>query len=465
MKRTVHTGLKEVSSQQELGMVVHRNDLFVSFTINDVCRQLKFRSAVTFSFFAFLSRPKLTMTKLLAGCALVFTLLLTSTQAWVPLIGRSIFQKQLSSTSVEAANNNNIVLEPSEDPAAFDSLKIGNARVHRYSREEDPDSETEYVMWYHGRPKDMEGAEKLPPLSTGRIGRATSRNGLLWKKDLKGSESEDAPDVSLGLNKESWWGFDTAHVGLGNVLLPMSTPAVLTEGGVYLMYYFGGNLEETPVGNYLDKEIPESMKDAMIQGMRMKIGVAVSQDGTSWGRVEGDDPSGACMAPYDSKDPNQRIDPTIPENMEEELYCAWPEVAVNLSSGDGSEESFRMYYSTMTKKDKQKCIAYAVSPDGFRWIKKGICLRPDEFGLDASGTARCCVLKDAIFDAQKNSWNELNSWKMYYDGASAEDGKHRILVADSDDGKIWKKAGLAFDIGAEEGAWDFGGVSAPHVVR
>jgi len=110
-------------------------------------------------------------------------------------------------------------------------------------------------MWYHGRSAAFESGEEdhgdddeaargssvvsKPPLSTGRIGRATSRNGLHWKKDRTGSGSEDFDGVSLGTNKESWWGFDTCHVGLGNVLLPMSTPAVLTDGGVYLMsvYY------------------------------------------------------------------------------------------------------------------------------------------------------------------------------------------------------------------------------------
>jgi hypothetical protein len=65
---------------------------------------------------------------------------------------------------------------------------------------------------------DAATTSTLPPLSTGRIGRATSKNGLIWEKQLTGSFSEDAPDVNLGLNKESWWGFDTAHVGLGNVV-------------------------------------------------------------------------------------------------------------------------------------------------------------------------------------------------------------------------------------------------------
>jgi hypothetical protein len=145
-------------------------------------------------------------------------------QGWVSNVPRSSSLRSPFSVSLsaaaESASDYNVVLKPSEDPAAFDSFKIGSARVHRYSRDADPESNTEYVMWYHGRSQEMQGdaTSSLPPLSTGRIGRAVSKNGLIWEKQLVGSFSEDAPDVNLGLNKESWWGFDTAHVGLGNVV-------------------------------------------------------------------------------------------------------------------------------------------------------------------------------------------------------------------------------------------------------
>lgn len=219
------------------------------------------------------------------GCATLGLLLLANNvRAFTSKPATAIARSKLAAA-------NNVVLQPSPDATAFDSFKVGSARVHRYSRDED-DSATEYVMWYHGRSQVMEDeTNNIPPLSTGRIGRATSLNGLVWEKDTEGSPSEDAPDVSLGLNQESWWGFDTAHVGLGNVLLPMTTPAVMTEGGVYIKYYFGGNFEEAPLADFTDKQLPETLKDAKIKGMNMKIGVAVSQDGKTFGRVEGDDPS------------------------------------------------------------------------------------------------------------------------------------------------------------------------------
>lgn len=300
----------------------------------------------------------------------------------------------------------------------------------------------------------MDSDKTLPALSTGRIGRATSRNGLHWVKDTKGSESEDINGVSIGLNKESWWGFDTAHAGLGSVLLPMSTPAVLMEGGVYLNYYFGGAFDESQLSDFLEKT-PEGMEDATIRGMKMKIGVAVSQDGVSWGRVEGDDPSGACVVPFDRNDPNIQEE----QNIDEELYCAWPETVV---STDKKERAFSMYYSTMLKDSKQKCIAFAQSTDGFRWDKEGVCLAPEKEGLDAGGCARCTVSRDAEWDG--SAWKELSTWTMHYEGVCKDDNKHRIMMAKSKDGKTWEKAGMVFDIGSPD-SWDSEGVGSPHVIR
>jgi hypothetical protein len=381
----------------------------------------------------------------------------------------ALLSREESSSSSSSKTNSNVVLTPGNDPNAFDSFKIGSPRVHRYARETASDCTTEYVMWYHGRSQTMHNTnrgQRLPPLSTGRIGRATSRNGLVWEKDKTGSVSEDAPDVSLGLNQESWWGFDVSHVGLGNVLLPMSTPAIMTEGGVYLMFYHGGNFEETPVADYMEdtmqEKLPRHLLQATMQGMKMRIGVAVSQDGITWGRVEGDDPTGACVVPYDRSDPNSLEN--APDHLEEELYCAWPEVAVVTKGEPSSSSPFIMYYSTMLKGSKKKCIGYAMSQDGFRWEKKGICLRPeDDDGLDVAGVARCCVVKDALFDEDRQTWEELTAWKMYFEGV-AKDGKHRIMVAESRDGIVWRKCGLALDVGAE-GAFDCAGAGTPNVVR
>lgn len=347
-------------------------------------------------------------------------------------------------------------------------------------------------MWYHGR-TSTQNEENIPPLTTGRIGRATSLNGLHWERNEEGSASEDIKGVSLGLNKESWWGFDTAHVGLGSVLLPMSTPAIMTEGGVYLMYYMGGSFEETPVGQYLNMDNPPK---GNIAGMKLKIGVALSQDGISFGRVEGDDPSGAIMGPYDKSDPNckwmtsMRDENEAIVQLEEELYCGWPEVVLNEISEKEKEQGttkkgFFMYYSTMLKDTKEKAIAVAVSDDGIRWLKRGICLRPDGHtdghtdtdtdtnqdgseAMDADGCARCHVVQNASYDDDKGIWQSESGYTMYYEGISKTDGKHRILTATSSDGMTWTKNGLALNVGSEENDnndWDCKGVGSPHLVR
>jgi hypothetical protein len=125
-----------------------------------------------------------------------------------------------------------------------------------------------------------------------------------------------------------------------------------------------------------------------------------------------------------------------------------------------------MYYSTMSAHDKQKCIALAVSEDGFRWLKRGICISPSPDTLDAKGCARCCVEADAAFDKSLQQWteSEIGGWNMYYEGVSPTDNKHRIFMAESKDGITWTKLGLALDVG-DDGAWDCKGVGSPHCVR
>ena len=168
------------------------------------------------------------------------------------------------------------------------------------------------------------------------------------------------------------------------------------------------------------------------------------------------------MVPYRKDDPNIMSD-SVPKGMPEELYCGWPEVTVNLNRK--ADESFIMYYSTMLLDDKQKCIGTAVSQDGFRWVKKGICLMPDAESLDDAGCARCCVTRNAVFDENVLSWSEARGFIMFYEGVSSEDNKHRIMKATSKDGFTWEKEGLALDIGSDEDSWDHGGVGSPHVLR
>jgi hypothetical protein len=89
-------------------------------------------------------------------------------------------------------------------------------------------------------------------------------------------------------------------------------------------------------------------------------------------------------------------------------------------------------FSTMTKGDKEKSLAYATSPDGFRWSKQGICLTPDgssSSSMDDDGCARCNVVRNASFNDKTSTWEDMDGYTMYYEGVSKADGKHRILKA------------------------------------
>ena len=123
-----------------------------------------------------------------------------------------------------------------------------------------------------------------------------------------------------------------------------------------------------------------------------------------------------------------------------------------------------MYCSTMLKETKEKAIAFAVSKDGFRWEKRGLCLMPDEGSLDENGCARCTVFRNAVFDESTSTWSDSPGYTMLYEGVSSIDNKHRIMMAESSNGRKWTKKGVVFDIG-EDGAWDSNGVGAPHILR
>lgn len=147
----------------------------------------------------------------------------------------------------------------------------------------------------------------------------------------------------------------------------------------------------------------------------------------------------------------------------------WPEVVVNPVSlnenakKDSNRNNFFMYYSNMLKDTKEKAIGYAVSENGFAWSKRGIILKPSS-ALDGAGCARCNVVRKATLN-EEGLWEEENGWIMFYEGVSSEDGKHRILAAESDDLEKWTKLGLVMDVGEGDDAWDSQGVGSPHVIR
>lgn len=132
---------------------------------------------------------------------------------------RSTQSRPLPSRPLMAVNN--VVLAPSTDPKLFDSFAIGSPKIHCYQRDGGGEDEYEYVMWFSGRDKatytgvDENGNKNEIDGTGGSFGRATSKNGLHWQR-AEGSY-EELPGVVLGLNKESWWGFDTGGFGCATI--------------------------------------------------------------------------------------------------------------------------------------------------------------------------------------------------------------------------------------------------------
>jgi hypothetical protein len=174
-------------------------------------------------------------------------------------------------------------------------------------------------------------------------------------------------------------------------------------------------------------------------------------------------------------------------------FQGWPEVIVNPvgpnennkkgtgASTDPDRINFYMYYSTMYKDSREKALAVAVSNNGFAFSKAGAVRFVGGDGiddtLDGGGRARCNVVRRATLNENDGLWEEEegnNSWMMFYEGVSIEDGRHRILAAESEDLRTWRKLGLALDVGGRraggdggggEDAWDSRGVGSPHVIR
>lgn len=329
------------------------------------------------------------------------------------------------------AEASGLVLGPSSSsvpvaPAPCSSL--GMPRVHRYRREEG----AEWVMWFQGRDSEIE--DDVIQLSTGRIYRARSDDGVQWSME----PGAGALGASLDRNADEWWGFDTAHVGVGDIRLS-NTDKVLTDGGIYLMYYFGGNFERRPLS---DLATSGQKSDAEVVGMNLRIGMAVSQDGLHWSRLEGEHANNAVLD-------------VGKEGDFDELLVGWPQV-VNFN-----DKEFRMYYQSSggASSDDRFTIGWAKSQDGFKWDKMGKVNfeRAPGSKFDEKGISRRHVIQ-----LESNE----DAFTMVYEGIDAN-GRHSIGIATSTNGVDWKSlsAEPVFAPSDDADAWDAKAVGSPHVVE
>lgn len=282
----------------------------------------------------------------------------------------------------------------------------------------------DWLLWCHCRDDEIDG--DVVKFNSGRICFATSRNGLTnWKFD------EDSP--IMGPNKENgdWFYFDAEHIGLGDVIQPgdRAQNKFNTMGGVFLMYIFGGRNEIEEIGD-------EEGKKMEVKGSKLEIGVAVSQDGAHWSRVEGPSPYGGIVD-YGK------------EGEFDHAYVGWPSV---IEIGN----DYRMFYHTYDRKDGMYKIGLAMATDGLMtWKKKGMVFAGSTSGdFDRRGATRRHVVN--LLDG---------SYKMWYEGIS-ETGEHSIGVATSQDGFKWTaNTEPVFTANKDDStAWDSGGVGSPHVV-
>ncbi len=299
---------------------------------------------------------------------------------------------------------------PPDSLGWFDGQSIGSCVVKRFSNEMDGDR---WMMWYSGRSGQITDGV-APDLTTGCVGFAQSKDGLVWER-LAGDE---AGGSCLAPNDESWWCFDTMHVGVGDVHV-LSSKVVQNNQGLYWMYFFGGDANEAETGEGV--------------GAVMSIGVALSNDGVHWGRMEGEHPSGAVLEPREGQ-----------------LYVGWPQV-IQVSN---EPEEWRMYFHALNTATGKFEVGLASSPDGVRWEHEGVCLAPGPAGsFDEGGAAARCVVADPAADGH---------WLMFYE---ALDGARRrtIGLARSADGEAWVR-GERPVLEPSDASWDSAAVGQPWLV-
>jgi len=278
---------------------------------------------------------------------------------------------------------------------------VGTPVVHRYIRDEGE----EWAMWFSARDGGID--EKIVKLSTGRIYKAVSKDGMTWKPE----EGVGENGASLDPNTDEWWGFDTAHLGLGDVRLGQPDK-VMTMGGVYTMYYFGGTFAEQPISDLTGTDAEGS-----VTGMDFRVGVALSQNGVNWSRLEGEHPTGCALDHGKSQDDFDRN------------FLAWPFV-VNHGSVDNRDGKsiYRLYYSSLDTRSSppRYTLGLATSEDSFKWTKLGPCFMGSGAGFDEGGVKRAFVRK----------LGEDSHYTMFYEAKSAK-GEHSIGLATSTDGVSW----------------------------
>lgn len=287
---------------------------------------------------------------------------------------------------------------------SWDSAEIGNPVVKRFLS----DDEERWYMWYYGR----SNADNENPNSDS-IGLVVSSNGIHW-------ERSSAPVMKCGTD---WWVFDTLSIRPCEVVV-MSSSKVRASSSVYWLYYTGCSHEKVNLES----------KDQLFMSLP---GLAMSQDGKNWARIEGDHHSGALID-------------VGSDNEWDNLFIAGAKVVFH---GNGD---LRMYYHSFDAATGEFCIGIARSRDGIKWVKLGKVLGGRRGYFDECGVVNPHVVKNGSF-----------GYLMVYEGVG-NDGKRRIGVAVSSDGlKEWRRLKEEPILVPSEDcdSWDCVGVESPYLVQ
>ncbi|KZV56224.1 hypothetical protein F511_20187 [Dorcoceras hygrometricum] len=305
---------------------------------------------------------------------------------------------------------------------SWDSVEIGSPVVKRYLSDE----EERWYMWYYGRCGENPDCDS--------IGLAMSSNGVHWERGAESVRSN--ADAGLVMKcSEDWWAFDTHSIRPCEVSV-MSSSKVRANSAVYWLYYTGFNSEKIEA---LSNHMPFSFKNPdRIKILKSLPGLAMSQDGRHWARIEGEHHSGALLdvgsdGEWDSS------------------FIASPQVVFH-SNGD-----LRMYYYSFDVQNGHFAAGIARSRDGIRWLKLGKIMGGGAIGA----YDECGIVNPRVLRNKKDG-----RYLMVYEGV-ALNGKRSIGMAVSSDGlKNWERLleGPVFEQ-SSEGGWDCEGVGMPYLVQ
>ena len=309
---------------------------------------------------------------------------------------------------------------------SWDSAEIGSPIIKRYIG----DDEERWYMWYHGRPDGNNTCDS--------IGVAVSSNGIHWARGA--AHARSSADVGLVMTcSRNWWAFDTESVRPSELII-MSSPMY---SSVYWLYYTGFSSEEVDFSGLakIPLQNPERVdRENHVSGKIFKSlpGLACSQDGRHWARIEGDHHSGALL------DVGSRGE-------WDSLFIAAPQVVVH------SSDDLRMYYHSFDVERGQFGVGIARSRDGIRWVKLGKIMEGGSNGsFDELGVMNACVVRD-----QKDG-----RYLMAYEGVGGDNGRSIGLAVSPDGLKNWKRLQEEPVLEpSEEDGWDNRAVGSPCLVQ